>query len=71
MKVILPQLLLTFSLLFSISLHAQVGIGTTNPKSALDITASDSADPSNTDGILIPRINRFPTTNPTADQDGC
>jgi len=49
---------------------AQVGIGNTNPKATLDITASNVATPSNIDGILIPRINAFPVTNPTAAQDG-
>lgn len=49
---------------------AQVGIGTTSPKSMLDIPASDSTSPASTDGILIPRIDNFPTTNPGADQDG-
>lgn len=49
---------------------AQVGIGTTNPKSTLDIPASNAATPSNTDGILIPRISAFPATNPGLDQDG-
>ena len=49
---------------------AQVGIGNTDPKSSLDISASDVTSPSNTDGILIPRINDFPVTDPGADQDG-
>ena len=49
---------------------AQVGINTTNPKAQLDIAIADPAAPGNTDGILIPRISNFPTTNPTADQNG-
>ncbi len=49
---------------------AQVGIGTTSPKSLLDIPASNSASPSATDGLLIPRISAFPSTDPGADQDG-
>ena len=57
--------------LFSISKnHAQVGIGTTTPEAALDIRSSNQATPTNTDGLLIPKINNFPTTNPTAAQDG-
>ena len=57
--------------LFCISfVNAQVGIGTTTPKSSLDITISDSANPSSTDGLLIPRIDVFPTINPTVDQQG-
>ena len=53
-----------------LSATAQVGIGNTDPKSALDISASNTATPSNTDGILIPRIDNFPSSNPAADQDG-
>ncbi len=59
-----------FSLLIISNLNAQVGIGTTDPKSTLDISASDSSDPSILDGILIPRINAFPSTNPGRDQHG-
>ncbi|MFK5982364.1 MAG: tail fiber domain-containing protein [Flavobacteriaceae bacterium] len=61
--------LLLIIIFFNISI-AQVGIGNTNPKATLDITASNVATPSNTDGILIPRVNAFPVTNPTANQDG-
>jgi hypothetical protein len=50
--------------------YAQVGIGNTDPKSSLDISATNTATPSNTDGILIPRIDDFPTPDPGADQDG-
>lgn len=53
-----------------LSATAQVGIGNTNPHAQLDISASDSATPSITDGILIPRIDQFPATNPGTDQDG-
>ena len=49
---------------------AQVGINTTTPQAQLDIPATNAATPSNTDGILIPRIDVFPTTNPTASQNG-
>ena len=57
-------------LLSSIYSFAQVGIGTTNPNSRLDIEASSVTTPSNQDGILIPRLDVFPATNPGADQDG-
>lgn len=50
--------------------HTQVGIGTTDPKASLDISSSSLTSPSNTDGILIPKIDNFPSTNPSADQDG-
>lgn len=59
-----------FLVLSNITLLAQVGINTTAPAGVLDITASNQITPSNTDGILIPRVQAFPTTNPTADQDG-
>ncbi|AWH74947.1 hypothetical protein DCS32_12470 [Dokdonia sp. Dokd-P16] len=57
-------------LLCSIPSFGQVGINTTSPASTLDITASNEALPSNTDGILIPRVQAFPVIDPTADQDG-
>ena len=41
-------------------LSAQVGIGTTNPQAALDITAT-------TDGLLVPRVALFNTVTPTID----
>ena len=47
---------------------AQVGINTTNPQSALDISSTNTVAPENTDGILIPRISNFPATNPGANQ---
>ena len=42
-------LFLTFLFLFSYQVNAQVGIRTTNPQGALDITST-------TDGLLIPRV---------------
>lgn len=52
-------------LMAATSAYSQIGIGTTNPKSTLDIALSNSLTPKNTDGILIPRINNFPLTPPT------
>lgn len=49
---------------------SQVGINTTSPDAQLHIKSSDQAAPSNTDGILIPKIDAFPITNPTAAQQG-
>tara|TARA_R110002012_G_scaffold11137_1_gene50131 strand:+ start:111490 stop:112962 length:1473 start_codon:yes stop_codon:yes gene_type:complete len=48
----------------------QVGIGTTTPNAILDIRASNPLNPAATDGILIPRVANFPTTNPSAEQNG-
>ncbi|MEZ4794332.1 MAG: tail fiber domain-containing protein [Flavobacteriaceae bacterium] len=58
------------SLFFCPLVFAQVGIGNTNPQATLDISATNSATPSNEDGILIPRIDEFPAVNPGAAQDG-
>lgn len=57
-------------LIFPCLLFSQVGIGTTSPKASLDIAVSDKTNPTGIDGILIPRIEKFPTTNPTAEQHG-
>ena len=64
MKKILLFVMLTFY-----NLNAQVGINTIDPKSALDITISTPGSPNSNDGILIPRLNAFPSTNPAADQN--
>ena len=59
------------SLLFCLSISwAQVGINTTAPSAQLDIRSSNQATPSNTDGILIPKVDTFPATNPTIAQQG-
>ncbi len=52
------------------SVHAQVGIGTPSPDAQLDIRSSNQATPANNDGILIPKVDVFPATNPTAAQQG-
>ena len=62
-----------FLLLFFLGIKpilAQVGINTTTPNAQLEIKSSDQATPSNTDGILIPKVDVFPATNPTAAQQG-
>ena len=64
------KLLLPIVFLCHFVAMAQVGINNTDPKATLDITATNQATPANTDGILIPRIDAFPATNPTADQQG-
>ncbi|MBO6879878.1 tail fiber domain-containing protein [Winogradskyella sp.] len=51
------------------NLFAQVGVGTTNPQAALDIEASNSATPTSSDGILIPRMSSMPPA-PGAARDG-
>lgn len=54
-------------LFISYSSFSQVGIGTTDPKAQLDISAGST--PSEKDGILIPRLDEFPAGVGT-DQDG-
>jgi len=56
--------------LVALPLFSQIGINNTSPKSLLDITSSSTVAPSNTDGILIPRIANFPAINPGTDQNG-
>ena len=58
-----------FSILV-LSIQAQVGINTEDPKAVLDIKAINSINPAFTDGILIPRIQNFPVSQPTVDQHG-
>lgn len=55
---------------FSIAAFSQVGINTTSPNAALDIEASNASSPSSSDGLLIPRIEAFPSTDPGFDQNG-
>lgn len=64
------NLLSIFGLLFFQVVIAQVGIGTTSPQAQLDISASNAANPTNFDGLLIPRVSAFPVINPTASQHG-
>ena len=52
------------------SIEAQVGIGTTNPNATFDIRSSNQAMPASNDGMLIPKVDEFPATDPTALQDG-
>jgi len=63
-------LIILLIICFTFNATAQVGINTVNPKAVLDIEASNLATPANTDGLLVPRINSFPATNPTVDQNG-
>ena len=66
----LIKIILFFALLPTFLINAQVGIGTTNPNALLDIRSSNEATPANTDGMLIPKIDEYPATNPTISQDG-
>ncbi len=61
---------LLFFIFFSWGSYSQVGINTTTPSAQLDIRSSNQVTPSNTDGILIPKVDAFPVANPTAAQNG-
>ncbi|GAB3719206.1 hypothetical protein [Flavobacterium koreense] len=63
-------LLLCFIVFNLYQTNAQIGIGTTLPNAQLDIRSSNQATPANNDGILIPKVNVFPATNPTVAQQG-
>ena len=67
MKILIIIIITTGIVLTS---HAQIGINTTDPKATLDVSASNQVTPANTDGVLIPRVDSFSLTNPTADQNG-
>ena len=56
--------------LFSITVFAQVGVNTTSPNALLDISTTNPSAPNSTDGLLIPKIDEYPTINPTVLQDG-
>ncbi len=49
---------------------SQVGINTSSPKAQLDIIASSPDNPLVIDGLLIPRLQKFPGALPTKDQHG-
>lgn len=57
--------LAAFLVAISGCVYAQVGINTEAPKATLHIEGNSKTAPSGVDGILIPKIKNFPTTNPT------
>jgi hypothetical protein len=62
-----------FSIVLYLMVHycfSQVGINTTLPDAQLDVRSSNQATPSATDGLLIPKMDAFPATNPTTAQQG-
>jgi hypothetical protein len=62
--------LLAALILCGTAAFSQVGINTSTPNAALDIRSANQAAPSNTDGLLIPKVDAFPAVNPTAAQQG-
>lgn len=65
----MKKVLFLFCFGVTASTYSQIGINTVNPQAVLDITASNIVSPANIDGLLIPRIDRFPAINPTAAQN--
>ncbi|MBC7642908.1 MAG: hypothetical protein H7174_11305, partial [Flavobacterium sp.] len=63
------KLLLLMIFIISYFGYSQVGINTTMPDAQLHIKSSNEVTPANNDGILIPKIDAFPVTNPTAAQN--
>lgn len=49
---------------------AQVGINTSSPNAQLDIVSNSPDNPLAIDGILIPRIQKFPVVTPSKEQHG-
>ncbi|MGW1455390.1 hypothetical protein ACWBC2_10420 [Salegentibacter agarivorans] len=66
----MKKIILFYFLILATTAFSQVGIGTTEPGAQLDIVASDKDSPSNIDGILIPRLKKFPSQNPGSAQHG-
>lgn len=66
----MKKLYLTTALFYVQLFFAQVGINTTAPNAQLDIRSSNQAAPASTDGMLVPKIDAFPASNPTAAQQG-
>lgn len=60
----MKKILFTAIILASMSISAQVGVGNTDPKATLDVTA-DAATATTADGIIAPRL----TGNQLADKD--
>lgn len=69
-KVMKQFIAFSFGFFLFSAMFGQVGINTTTPNAMLDIRSSNQATPANTDGVLLPLIDEFPTTNPGANQDG-
>ncbi|MBT8296341.1 MAG: hypothetical protein KJO51_07980 [Gramella sp.] len=59
-----------FLVFVSAPVFSQVGIGNYDPMAQLDISATNRVEPDVIDGILIPRIDKFPAINPGNNQHG-
>ena len=70
MKKIVPHILILILFFLTIVANAQIGINTVTPNALLEIKSSSQVAPTNTDGIIIPRVDAFSAVNPTAAQQG-
>ena len=64
----MKNFLFIIAVIISYSTEAQIGIYNTAPKASLDISAKNPANPDSDEGVLIPRLTAFPSTNPGVDQ---
>ncbi|PPK93975.1 hypothetical protein LY01_02197 [Nonlabens xylanidelens] len=64
----MKTLLKSFLLFIPLLSLGQVGINTIDPKADLEIVAAIPGSPTSETGMLIPRINNFPNTNPGVAQ---
>ncbi len=69
--IVLQMKIYFFSIFFlPVFAFCQVGINTSSPKAQLDIVSVSPDSPLGIDGILIPRIQKFPADPPNKDQHG-
>jgi len=66
----MKKILLIFLVIIPFYNYGQVGINTSSPKAQLDIVSISPDNPLMIDGLLIPRIQKFPVDPPTKDQHG-
>jgi hypothetical protein len=64
------KIFVLFFLFLPFIVVSQVGINTSSPKAQLDIVSNSPDNPLVIDGLLIPRIQKFPEILPTKDQHG-
>lgn len=60
--------LITLLTILSMSVHAQVGIGTINPQATLDVRENNPASPTAEAGIAIPQVDMLPASGNRAGQ---
>ncbi len=52
----MKKILYTLAVILAGKAYSQIGINTSTPKATLDVAVQDSANPKNTDGVIIPRV---------------